>query len=160
MKILVSTIALVALGGCAAYSGYGLRPGASTQDDVLHAMGRPALELTDRAGGRELFYPHGPLGTETYVAHVDSGGVLKAIDQVLDDDHFRRIHEGETKDDVLRAIGPPGDSMRFGSGNYAWIYRFQDTWGYPSDFNVTFNSAGIVVAKIAIRVEHDRDSGR
>ena len=153
-------ILVLALAGCASYSGYGLKPGTATESDVLRTMGRPALELPDRGGGRELFYPKGPLGTQTYVAHVDSGGILRGIDQVLDDDHFRLIHEGETKDEVLHLIGPPRDSMSFRSGNYSWIYRFQDTWGYPSDFNVTFNPAGIVVAKIAIRLERDHDNGK
>lgn len=159
MRILAAILPL-ALAACAGYSGYGLRPGASTENDVLRSMGRPALELPDRGGGHELFYPRGPLGTQTFVAHVDSSGVLRGIDQVLDDDHFREIHEGQNRDDVLRRIGPPSDHMRFGSGNEAWIWRFEDTWGYTSDFNVTFNPAGIVVAKIAIRLERDRDNGR
>ena len=151
---------LALLAGCASYSGYGLKPGSATQDEVLRAMGRPALELPDAGGGHELYYPHGPLGTQTFIAHVDSRGVLSGIDQVLDDDHFRRIQEGQTRDEVLHAIGPPGDRMRFGNGNVAWIYRFIDTWGYASDFNVSFNPAGIVVGKIAIRLEHDQDSDR
>jgi len=155
MKTLAPLVLLLA--GCASYSGSGLKPGTATRDDVLRTMGRPAVELPD-AGGRELVYPHGPLGTETFIAHVDSRGTLTRIDQVLNDDHFRRIHEGQTRDEVLRAIGPPGDRMRFGNGNEAWIYRFVDSWGYTSDFNVSFDPAGIVVSKIAIRIEHERGS--
>jgi hypothetical protein len=45
--------------------------------------------------------------------------------------------------------------MGFRSGNYAWQYRFMDTWGYLSNFNVTFNREGIVVDKIAIRIERN-----
>lgn len=146
-------LAGLALAACASYSGYGLQPGAATENDVRTTMGRPALELADRGGGKELIYPKGPLGTQTFIAHLDSKGVLTVIDQVLDDDHFRAIREGQTQDDVLRLIGPPGDTMGFRSGNYAWQYRFMDSWGYLSDFNVTFNREGIVVDKIAIRVE-------
>jgi outer membrane protein assembly factor BamE (lipoprotein component of BamABCDE complex) len=160
MKILAPFVLafLAFLAGCASYSGYGLKPGSATQDEVLRTMGRPALELPDPGGGHELIYPHGPLGTQTFIAHVDSRDVLSGIDQVLDDDHFRRIQEGQTRDEVLHAIGPPGDRMRFGNGNDAWIYRFIDTWGYVSEFNVSFNPAGIVVGKIAIRLEQDRNS--
>ena len=146
-------LAAVLLAGCASYSGYGLRPGSATENDVRQTMGRPALELPESGGGKELFYPRGPLGTQTFVALVDSGGVLKGIDQVLDDDHFAAIHVGQTRDEVLRMIGPPGDTMGFRNGNYAWVYRFKDTWGYLSDFNVTFDRTNIVVDKIAIRVE-------
>lgn len=151
-------LAGLALTACASYSGYGLKPGAATESEVRATMGRPALELPDRQGGKELIYPKGPLGTQTFVAHLDSRGVLAGIDQVLDDDHFRAIREGQTRDDVLRMIGPPGDTMGFRSGNYAWQYRFMDSWGYLSDFNVTFNRDGIVVDKIAIRIE--RNDGR
>jgi len=114
--------------------------------------------VAEADGGRELIHPHGPLGTETFVAHIDPRGVLAGIEQVLDDDHFRRIHEGQARDEVLHALGPPGDKMRFGNGNVAWVWRFIDTWGYLSEFNVSFDRAGIVVSKIAIRIEHDRSS--
>ncbi len=150
-------IAALVLGGCAAYSGYGLRPGASTQSQIVQTMGRPALQLPEAGGGRELFYPRGPLGTQTFVAHVGPDGVLRAMDQVLDDDHFRSIQEGMTRDQVLAMIGPPAETMRFQWGNYAWTYRFVDTWGYTSDFSVTFNAQGIVVSKIAIRVDPVHD---
>ena len=148
------------LAACASYSGYGLHPGSSAADDVVRTMGKPALELEEPGGGHELFYPKGPLGTETFVAHVDASGVLKGIDQVLDDGHFRAIHEGQTRDEVLRLIGPPGDTMRFRNGTYAWVWRFQDTWGYLSNFNVSFNASGVVVSKIAIRIEPDDNNDR
>ncbi|HXZ50050.1 MAG TPA: hypothetical protein VEG27_13585 [Usitatibacter sp.] len=145
----------IALAGCAAYSGAGLRPGSSTADDVRRQMGPPGLELAEPAGGRLLIYPKGPLGTQTFIARVDSHGMLESIDQVLDDSHFQAIHEGQTKDEVLRLIGPPGETMRFPTGNLAWTYRYVDTWGYTSDFSVTFDPEGIVVSKIAVRLQRD-----
>lgn len=156
----LAVIAALVLSACASYSGYGLHPGSSTADDVLRTMGKPALELPEPGGGRELFYPKGPLGTQTFVAHVDADGTLRNVDQVLSDGHFREIREGQTRDEVLHLIGPPGDTMRFANGNYAWMWRFQDTWGYLSNFNVTFNPKGIVVDKIAIRIEPDDNNDR
>lgn len=160
MKTRLALAAAVLASACASYSGYGLHPGSSTADDVVRTMGKPAAEFDEPGGGRELFFPRGPLGTETFVAHVDASGVLRGIEQVLDDDHFRAIHEGQTRDQVLRRIGPPGDSMRFNNGTYAWIWRFKDTWGYLSDLNVTFDRNDIVVAKIAIRVERSDSKDR
>lgn len=159
MKTSIALAATLLASACASYSGYGLRPGSATENDVRRTMGRPALELPEPGGGKELFFPRGPLGTQTFVAHVDSGGLLKSIDQVLDDGHFAAIQVGQTRDEVLRRIGPPGDTMRFANGNYAWTYRFKDTWGYLSDFNVTFDRANIVVDKIAIRLERDDGKG-
>ena len=42
------------------------------------------------------------------------------------------------------------------SGNYAWDYRFVDTWGYTAIFSVTFDRTGIVVSKISQRIERDK----
>lgn len=153
-RIILLPAALL-LGACAGYSGYGLQAGAS-ESDVRATMGPPRVLLEARDGTHELIYPKGPLGTQTFVAHIGADGRLRGVEQVLDDEHFYRIHEGMTQDDVMRMIGPPGESMRFGSGNYAWTYRFQDTWGYTSDFTVTFNPGGVVVGKITERVESRR----
>lgn len=160
MKTRLALAAAVLASACASYSGYGLHPGSSTVDDVRKTMGEPAAGFDEAGGGRELFYPHGPLGTETFVARIDANGMLRGIEQVLDDDHFAAIREGQTRDQVLRMIGPPGDSMRFNNGTYAWVWRFKDTWGYLSDFNVTFNNSNIVVAKIAIRLERSDGKDR
>jgi len=157
MKIAIP-LASLALAACASYSGYGLRPGVADENDVRRVMGRPAAELPERDGAKELIYPRGPLGTQTFIAHLDARGVLAGIDQVLDDDHFHEIHEGQTRDEVLRMIGPPGETMQFSSGQYAWTYRFVDSWGYLSEFSVTFDRSGIVRSKIAIRIERDQGS--
>ncbi len=152
-------LALV-LSGCASYGGYGLRPGVSDENAVRQTMGRPAMELRNRDGSRELVYPRGPLGTQTFFAHLDTHGVLTGIEQVLDDDHFSAIHEGQTREQVLHRIGPPGTTTEFGNGRVAWEYRFVDTWGYLSEFSATFDRNGIVLSKIAIRFDRDNDTER
>jgi len=154
MKILVPLLA-VALAACASYSGYGLQPGSATEADVVKAMGKPALEFSTDGGGRDLIFPRGPLGTQTFIAHLDSRGTLQGIDPVLNEDHFYRIKAGMTRDEVLRMIGPPSETMNFGprTGNVAYTYRFMDGWGYLSDFSVTFGPDWIVRSKIAIRID-------
>jgi outer membrane protein assembly factor BamE (lipoprotein component of BamABCDE complex) len=158
MKTSIAILAALVASGCAAYSGSGLRPGSATADDVRRTMGQPAVELPEPGGGTELVYPHGPLGTQTFIAHLDAHGVLQGVDQVLDDDHFRAIHPGQTRADVLRMIGPPGETMQFSYGRHAWQYRFMDSWGYLSEFSVTFDRNDIVIDKVAIRFE--RNDGR
>ena len=143
--------------GCASYSGAGLTPGTATEGDVRQAMGAPSNVLDNRDGGRRLVYPRGPLGTATFMADIGADGRLTAIRQVLNDDVFYRIQPGMTQDEVLYTIGPPGQTMGFPrTGNYAWDYRFVDTWGYVAIFSVTFDRNGIVVSKISQRIERDK----
>jgi hypothetical protein len=157
MPRLYLLLAACIAAGCASYDGRGLRPGVSTEADVRSLMGAPAAEFTESDGSRRLIYPRGPLGTRTYVAQVGPDRALRAIDQVLNDDTFYRIQPGQTREDVLRMIGPPGDTMAFPlSGNYAWDYRYTDTWGYLAVFSVTFDRGGTVVSKITQRIERDK----
>ena len=145
------------LAACAAYDGYGLRPGASTVDEVHRAMGPPALELPNPDGSRQLAYPRGPLGTQTFMVEVGRDGVLRAIRPVLNDDNYHRITPGQTRDDVLRLVGPPGETMDFPNlGQVAWDYRYQDTWGYIAIFSIMFDREGKVVGKVNRRLERER----
>lgn len=158
MKTFTIIAMTLVLAACASYSGYGLRPGASTGDEVRRAMGPPAEEFSNPDGSRDLVYPHGPMGTQTFVVHLDARGVLKGLEQVLDDDHFFHIGPGLTRADVLRLIGPPGSTMEFPlQHQVAWEYRYIDTWGYQCEFSVTFDAKGAVVSKISRRLNQDRD---
>ena len=49
------------LSACAAYDGYPLKPGVSTQDEVRAVMGVPSLTWQDEAG-QQWAYPRGPAG--------------------------------------------------------------------------------------------------
>lgn len=145
------------IAGCASYGGAGLRPGVSTEADVRSTMGTPAAEFAQGDGSRRLVYPRGPLGTRTFMADVGPDRRLTGVTQVLDDDTFYRIQPGLTRDEVLRLIGPPGQTMAFPrSATTAWDYRYNDTWGYVATFSVTFDREGIVVSKFTQRVERDR----
>ena len=145
------------LAGCAASDGLGLRAGVSSEGEVRRTMGVPALELANTDGSRQLAYPGGPYGTQTFMVKVGRDGFLQAIQPVLDEDHFYRIHPGQTRDDVLRLIGPPGETMEFARlQQVAWDYRFQDTWGYTAIFSVMFDREGRVVGKVTRRIERDR----
>ena len=154
MKIPILLAAAFALTACASYSGHSLRVGASTEGEVRGVMGAPALEYTGEDGARRLVYPRGPLGTQTFVASVGRDGVLREVRPVLNDDTFNRIRPGSTEQEILRMIGPPGDTMHFSrSDTTAWDYRYVDTWGYLAIFSVTFDNKGVVVSKITRRIE-------
>ena len=153
-------IAMLAAAGCASYDGYSLRPGVSTQDEVQRVMGTPAMEFRNADGSRELAYPRGPMGTQTFMADVGNDGVLKAVRPVLTDGVFNGIQPGMTQEDVLRLIGPPGDRMRFAALDQdSWEYRYMDDWRYIAIFSVNFDRDGRVVSKFKRRIERS-DSRR
>jgi hypothetical protein len=157
MKILALALAAFLAAACASYGGSSLRPGVSTQAEVLQVMGEPALRFTEADGSKVLFYPRGPLGTQTFRVTVGPDGVVRSIEGVLNDDVFNRIRPGLTKDEVLRMIGPPRETMTFERlGHEAWDYKYVDTWGYDAIFSVTFDREGRVVSKISARIERNR----
>ena len=157
MKTLPALGFALTLAACAAYDGHTLRAGASTEAEVRGVMGAPAMEFAGDDGSKRLAYPRGPLGTQTFMADVGQDGTLKAVRPVLNDDTFYRIRPGLTREEVLRMIGPPGETMHFSRlDQTAWDYRYVDTWGYLAIFSVIFDSNGIVVSKITKRLERGR----
>ena len=160
MKHALQALLLLALAGCASYDGYNLRPGVSSEDELLRTMGRPAMEFRNPDGSRQLAYPRGPLGTQTFMADVSRDGVVQAIRPVLTDDVLNGIRPGMTREQVLRLIGPPGDRMYFtGLQQESWEWRYQDTWRYTAIFSVNFDAHGIVVSKFSRRLDR-YDKGR
>ena len=80
-----SILALV--DGCASYSGRGLKPGLSGENEVRQVMGAPAATW-ETPDGPVWAYPRGPLGVETFLVRFDAGGKLALIEQVLNEEHF------------------------------------------------------------------------
>ena len=154
---LASALLMLLAAGCATF-GPGIAPGDS-EAQLRAVMGRPAAEFTHGDGSRTLAYPHGPMGTQTYMADIGPDGRVRAIRAALDDETFQRIAPGMAREDVLRLIGPPGDSMYFpGLRQDSWEWRFVDTWGYPAVFSVNFDAQGIVVSKFTRRIERERNA--
>ncbi|HXZ97689.1 MAG TPA: hypothetical protein VEG37_11690 [Burkholderiales bacterium] len=143
---------LVLLGGCASYSGYGLKPGVATGPDVRQAMGEPAARWSTPAGD-VWAYPRGPLGSETFLVRFDENGRLSLIEQVLNDDHFGRIHAGMTGEDVLHLIGPPFQTTTYsGTRQTSWDYHYRDDSAQSALFSVIFSDAGVVVGTLKQRL--------
>jgi hypothetical protein len=133
----------------------GPQPGA-TAEEVVNAMGRPAVELRDPDGTRHLAYPSGPFGLQTHMARIGSDGRLRAVEQVLDDSRFNAIVPGMTSDELLRLIGPPWQRVYFANlRQTAWDYRYRDSWGYVAILSVMVDQSGRVASRISQRIERD-----
>jgi outer membrane protein assembly factor BamE (lipoprotein component of BamABCDE complex) len=158
MRRTILTCALLLAASCASLQPPDLRPGSSSIDDVRRTLGQPALELPNPDGSKVLAYPKGYYTGQTYIVHVGSDGLVKSSEQVLNEDHFYRIVAGLTRDDVLRRLGPPIETMEFARlQQVAWDYRYRDTWGYDAVLSVMFDMNGIVVGKVTRRIDRGDD---
>jgi Prokaryotic membrane lipoprotein lipid attachment site len=154
-RVIIPALAAFILSACA----FAPAPG-TPEPEVRKAMGAPAMEYDLPDGSRQLVFPRGPLGTETYMVYV-KGGAVQRTEQVLTDDTFYRIQTGTTtQDDLRRMIGPPYRMVRFDNlRQVAWDYRFRDTWGYFADFSAMVDERGMVVGKHITRFNASRDGG-
>ena len=157
MKLWTGLVAIALLGSCASYSGYGLKPGESRLDEVQALMGQAAMRWQDVDGSVQLAYPRGPLGYETYMVMLGPDGRLQSIANVLDEQSFARIHAGQSKDEVLRLIGPPDYSRSAyfkARDELAWEWRFREVYGNPARFAVLFDASAGTVRSTLILPEH------
>src|SRR5579862_9952401 len=83
MSKVTAFLICLAAAACASYGGYSLRPGSSTEAEVRATMGTPAAEFGNADGTRSLFYPKGPMGTDTFRVRVGADGVMRDIGNVL-----------------------------------------------------------------------------
>jgi hypothetical protein len=136
------------LTGCSSYSGYNLKPGASSLDAVLQNMGKPAMRWVNEDGSAQLAFTRGPMGYHTYMVSIGPDQKLQKIENVLDEKYFSRILPGLTKDEVVRIIGPsyPNWTDYFAKRDeLVMSWRFCDEWHESTRFNVLFdNSKGVV----------------
>ncbi len=147
------SLALAALTGCSAVSILRLEPGTSTEADVRRALGEPARTFTLEDGTRQLVFPTGPGGTQTYMAYLSSSGSLVRLEQALADEKFRRIVPGTTTAaEIERLIGPPWRRIDFpNKRQVAWDYVYQDDWDYTVDLSVMIDERGIVAETVHAR---------
>jgi hypothetical protein len=143
---------LLLLASCA-YQEMSLRPG-STVGEAVRTLGPPALELSNPDGSKQLAYPKGYYTGQTLMVYIGPDGLVRGVEQVLNEDRFHRVQAGQTRDEVLRNIGPPIETMEFPRlQQVAWDYRYQDTWGYTAILSVMIDRNGIVVGKSVRRID-------
>ena len=156
MKLWLVFFSTLLLGGCASYSGHGLKPGEDRLENVLHIMGQPAMRWQNPDGSVQLAFPRGPMGLQTYMAYIAPDGKLRQIENVMDEKNFARIEAGMTKDEVLRILGPsfPGWTAYFKARDeLAWEWRYCDAWGETARFDVLFDNSKATVRKTLRQTE-------
>ncbi len=156
MKLWLAAISVLLLSACAAYSGYGLKPGEDGIGSVQQVMGQPAMRWQNADGSMQLAYPRGPMGYHTFMVHIGSDGKLQRIENVLDEKNFFRIQSGMSEDEVLRILGPSFPGWRVGSDardELVWEWRYCDEMNAAARFDVVFERSKMTVRSIMSRTE-------
>jgi hypothetical protein len=148
MKLWIAIFSTLLLSACAAYSGYGLKPGADRTEDIMRVMGQPAMRWQNADGSSQLAYPRGPMGYQTYMVFIAEDGKLQSIRNVLNEKDFERVQIGMTKDEVLHVLGPSFAGWITNSkarNELSWEWRYCDAWNEAARFNVLFDSGKATV---------------
>lgn len=136
-------LAAALMAGCSPFSGTGLKPGTSTLQDVLAAMGTPAMQWSGSDRSVQLAYPRGPGALYSYMVYLTPDGRLERIENVMDAKQFAQIRPGFTKDEVLRKVGPPVPEWEVyfpARRELAWEWRYCNGRGMSARYHVLFDS--------------------
>jgi hypothetical protein len=141
----ISLISVVFLGGCASFDGAGLVPGQSAQE--VEALMGPAAERRQKGTETWLYFPRQPNGKAMYVARIDGGGKLIALEQRLTLENVSRMTAGKsTREEMRELLGPPttvNDYPR--QGRQVWGYRmFADNTSRGAALYAQFSPDGVL----------------
>jgi hypothetical protein len=125
----------------AAYAPRSLTPGA-TLAQAIAVMGPPTARYA-RPDGERLEYARGPYGKHTYMLDFDTRGRLLRWQQVLTEDQFNAVRAGQSREDVLFAIGHPSEARGLPRQQHLlWSYRYESP--FCSWFQVSIDRRGLV----------------
>ncbi len=119
-------LAALMLAGCAMPpTQVDLKPGA-TMAEITAQLGRETASYPLPNGGKRLEFSG--RGARTFMVDVDASGRLVEWNQVLNEDNFRNIVPGMTREQVLMTLGQPSNVAPGGrQGGQVWSYNFQNT---------------------------------
>jgi hypothetical protein len=143
LKRFCGALILAGFFGCAAYGPAELRVGAS-QEELAQTMGPATGRYTMPDGNTRLEFATGPYGRMTWMVDLDAAGRVASARQVLSEASFMTIAQGQTRDEVLRNIGRPGQRVGMRGDGQIW------SWRYPTNdclwYQVSFDVQGIVTS--------------
>jgi hypothetical protein len=144
------------VAACASYSGSSLKPGEARLEDVQATMGPPAMQWQNPDGSRQLAYPRGPAGFDTFMVRLDSNGKLHTIENVLDEAHLATVRPGMSREEVLRILGPSDANATAyfkARDELAWDWRYRGISSEPWRMIVLFDATTGKVRSTMVRPE-------
>ena len=129
--------AILLLSGCAS-----LVPGTSREADVTAYFGQAAEQRKLPDGSRVLDFPRAPMGYENWRVTIGPDGIVRSVEQLLDDEHFARLRQGMTVDEVKRELSHSGEYAYYpGLAEAVHSWRFMN-FGVRMFFNAHFDASG------------------
>lgn len=142
LKHLYWAVAVAGSFGCATPYGPGNLGVGATEAEVVQAMGPSTGRYKMPDGSTRLEYARGPYGRHTWMIDMDAAGRVVRLDQVLNEYNFMTILPGQTRDEVLRNIGRPGERAGMRGDGQIW------SWRYPTNdclwYQISLDAQGIV----------------
>ncbi len=131
----------LALAACANFAD--IRPGSTRGDDVLARFGQPASERRLPDGSRALDYPREPEGMQNWRVTVGADGVVRNVEQLVDEPSFAKVVPGLTREQVLALLGPDSEEKTFPNlGEEVLSWRYLEFGNLRMQFNAHFDSSG------------------
>ena len=137
-------VAVLLQTGCAELLAPPVRPG-QTEAEVLAKLGRPSHQYQDGTA-HLLEYATSPWGQRTWMARIGTDGRLESYRQVLATEVFASIIvDKSTKEDVLRTIGAPSETVYFPRiEREVWTYAYKENNAWDSQMHIYFDRSGMV----------------
>ncbi len=122
-----------------------LDPGRTTAEEIGNRLGKPVETWHNEDGSVTWEYPQGPEGATCHMLTL-AHGVLRHVEQVLNEANFARIEKGWSHDRVRRLLGRPRTTVFFPlKREEVWDWRIESP--FPDRrvlFNVHFDESGAV----------------
>ena len=133
-------LAPLALAACAGFSGHGLAPGQSTEEQVEALMG-PAAAVRKASGDEVRYYSRQPYGRQIYAARIGPDHKLVSLEPRLTDQNVAKLRPGVLRDeDVRDLLGPPYRVEQFPRlQREAWTYKMLSGGMTEKDLYVQFS---------------------
>jgi len=157
MRFILALSVLLA-AGCAAitgdelfpgsiyFPGRNLVPGKSTTRDVEAVLGKPAEEQPAGSGDTVWFYPGGPDQRYMYAVQFSPEGVVRKVDQRLEEVNVQRLRLDATRKQAVRfTFGPPLQVARQDRlEREVWVYKMYDGMGLKMVLSLQFSDDGLL----------------
>lgn len=137
------------LSGCAQISS--VQPGTPVSQ-VIKQYGIPDIICPSRDGGKRMVWTQQPQGETAYALHVSKQGTVGAPQQILTDQSFSILGNGEvwTRERVHCEFGSPANITRDDWGDdrqWIWSYRYMRGQGDAMIMYVYLGNDGARVTK-------------
>ena len=120
-----------------------LVPGTSRESDVTAYFGQPAEQRQLPDGGRVLDFPRAPSGHENWRVTIRPDGIVRNVEQLLDDAHFNKLKRGMTMDEVKSELSRPGEYAAYPAlSEEVLSWRYMEFGSRRMFFNAHFDASG------------------